>query len=94
MIAKYGTRLRQNLRPCKRSNKVPCKYQDSASVNNMLDNIQFKQMNLKDYADLYATIHFTHGVHDEYNIMTSNVVATALTQYHISKGIKNMDKKV
>ena len=91
--AKYGTCLRQNLRPCKRANKVPWKYQDSASVNTMLDNIQYKQMNLKDYADLYATKHCTHGVKDKYNIMTSDAIATALTQYNISKGIKNMTKK-
>ena len=36
---------------------------------------------------MYATIHCTHGVQDKYKFMTSKVVTTALTQYHVSKGI-------
>ena len=34
-------------------------------------------------------IHCQLGTPDEYNLMTSDVVTTILTQYHVSKRLKN-----
>ena len=45
-------------------------------------------LDLKDYARMYATIHCQSGIPDAHNMMTHEVVTTILTQYHVSKGLK------
>ena len=52
-----------------------------------------KNLSLKDYARIYATIHFSIGMSDKHNIMTSDIVTTVLTQYHVSKGLKVYGEK-
>ena len=47
---------------------------------------------LKVYTHICATIHKT-GVPDIENPMTSDLVTTVLTQYHVSKGLKFFGKK-
>ena len=49
-------------------------------------------LSLTDYSRLYAKIHCT-AIKDEHNFMTSDVVTTCLTQYHVSKGLKVFGQK-
>ena len=62
-------------------------------IDEELHVIKSSRLSLKDYAHLYATIHCNHGISNTDNIMTSDIVTTILTQYHVSKGIKIFSEK-
>ena len=46
------------------------------------------QLDLKDYATIYAKIHCHYGICSNDNIMMNDTVTNILTQYHVSKGLK------
>ena len=50
-------------------------------------------LDLKDYARIFTTLYCQIGMKDDQNLMTSDMVTTALTQYHVSKDIKVFGKK-
>ena len=41
-------------------------------------------LDLKDYARIFTTLHCQIGIKDGHNLMISDMVITALTQYHVS----------
>ena len=92
----YGTRLRSNLRTRKRKNIIPEKntnnscanYRDKESRTNANVAAQLHALSpmqdLKEYARIYATLHCQMGFKNDENPMTSDLVTTVLTQYHMS----------
>ena len=54
-------------------------------ANTMVQTMGNTQLDLRDYARLHATIHSGPNQHD--NLMRNPLVATILTQYHVSKGL-------
>ena len=89
MDKNYCTRLRTGLRLCKQVRSTPTKItgMNARQVHTELKQMEMKDMDLKDYACLYAKITCSLGMSDEQNFMTSDLVTTALTQYHVSKGL-------
>ena len=66
---------------------------DVTNVQDQLHVIQHKQLTLQDYANVYAAIRHT-GVSDKDNYLKPDIVSTILTQYHVSKGLKYIMRKV
>ena len=48
----------------------------------------YEQLDLKQYANIYAKIHCQFGIEDSSNIMMDDTVCNILTQYYVSKGLK------
>ena len=88
MDTAYGTRLHEhNLRPRRQRNTIPKKFRDDEETTTQLHTMGYEQLDLKQYACIYAKIHCHFGIEDASNIMLDDTVTTILTQYHISKGI-------
>ena len=60
----------------------------NSQIHQKLKKMSSNNLSLKDYAHIYAQIHYNLQTPDKHNFMTSDVVTTVLTQYHVSKGIK------
>lgn len=98
MDNKYGTRLREGLRSRRKRLTIPAKFkgmeaasEDDYSTDEMsadLHMIRHTPLSLQNYAHIYAMLHCGVGVPDHHNVMTSDIVTTILTQYHVSKGLK------
>ena len=83
----YGTRLghEHNLRPRRRRNDISTKFRDTET---QLFSMAHEQLDLKEYATIYAKIHCQFGIPESSNIMMDETVTTILTQHHVSKGLK------
>eukprot|EP00957_Ditylum_brightwellii_P001556 121820-Ditylum_brightwellii.AAC.1 len=57
----------------------------------MVEDLGKKELGLTDYARLHAVLHCQYGLSE--NILTNPMVATLLTQYHVSKGLKVFGQK-
>ena len=97
MDQQYGTRQRENMRPRNRKNNLlpklrvnlvsdAAKRAKTKEVNETVHAMSSKYIGLNDYVHLYSKRHCQYGL--ETNIMKDPMVATVLTQYHVSKGIK------
>ena len=97
MDERYGTRLRTGLRQGRARNTIPTKNCNTAATtsNNIEEQLHLMNSNnlsLKDYANLYAAIHHS-GLAEKDNYLKNDMVSTILTQYHVSKGLKNYREK-
>jgi len=95
MDSKYGTRIRTGMCPRNNPADIPNKYkfdgftgQSSAQVHDNLKKMESNSLSLKDYSHIYATLHCGIGMSYDQKNMTSDMVTTVLTQYHVSKGVK------
>ena len=85
MDTKYGTRIRKNMRPRRKRQTVPNKFKE---IEGQMHALKCNSLSMKDYARMYSKIH-SAGTPDSQNIMKNDaVVATILTQHHVSKGLK------
>lgn len=101
MDRRCGTRIRDNLQSRKPTSNLPNKFKDNSlahhaksltQLHTEIQKMSSPNLSLTDYSKLYAKIHCT-GIKDEHNFMTSDVVTTCLTQYHVSKGLKVYGQK-
>ena len=93
MASTYGERRREGMHPQTCRNTVPAKFRNEAIGRlNLLTNKTHKDMGLREYAQIYATLHCHYGICDEANFITNDIITTILTQYHISKGLKVFGK--
>ena len=90
MNQNYGTQIghQHNLRPRRQRHKIPAKFRDAEDTQTQLFTMAHEQLDLKDYAAIYAKIHCQFGIPESSNIMMNDTVTTILTQYHVSKGLK------
>ena len=61
MDSRYGTRLRQGLRPQRKRANIPAKFKgmETADIEEFLNLMKHKPLTLSDYANLYSAIHNT-----------------------------------
>ena len=94
MDEQYFTRIREGMRPRSKQSTIPYKFRETDdSYTTISKEEKDRDLDLKDYARLYATIHCQLEVSDNDKIMTDQVVTTILTQYHASKVLKFLVQK-
>ena len=64
----------------------------TTEIEEQLHLMNSSNLTLKDYANVYAAIHHL-SISDKDNYLKREMVSTILTQYHVSKGLKNMQKR-
>ena len=87
MNVKYGTRTRSGLHDRNQRLSVPRKFRSSQDTEEQLHTMSHEQLDLRDYAQLYAKIHRQFNVGNNDHVMMTETVTDILTQYHVSKGL-------
>ena len=102
---KYGTRTQTGLRkkpsqptvkkmmPWKARDEERCEKSNQTATTLTQIGKMTTDMGLTDYSRLYATLHCQVGLSGNSNPLRNDIVTTALTQYHVSKGIKKFGQE-